>query len=63
MSHGGPVPFCEPCAMGYSCPAHDPRPRPIADGQKCINCQMPARGGTINHMKTCPDWTTKKAGK
>lgn len=24
------VPFCEPCAMGFSCPGHDPRP---ADGE------------------------------
>lgn len=23
------VPLCEPCAMGYSCPDHDPRPETI----------------------------------
>lgn len=26
---GRQVPFCEPCAMGYSCPAHDPG-QPVA---------------------------------
>lgn len=27
----GQVPFCEPCAMGYSCPEHDPRAETIGE--------------------------------
>src|SRR5436305_2767801 len=45
-----PEPGCKQCRCLAA------RNRPTPDGQRCIQCRVPARDGRIAHLKTCADY-------
>lgn len=46
---------CE-CASGVTRTANTLVP----DGQRCINCKVPARNGVITHLHSCPDYVKNR---